>query len=156
MELADSEITFSRWQYFTTLFHAVSFLTIWLFASSLFRCRFGSANRLPQCYNMLAYLPGLHSARPSAFVEGGVFETPAHSKLFRESPLCTTVGQTFPLFPTLPACSIVSGFFLPSSSCALRFTRKEGINQYSHSLQSSKSHAMDTPTAYALVSRHHP
>ena len=39
-ERMDSEITFSRWQYFTTLFHAVSFHTIWLFASSLFRCRF--------------------------------------------------------------------------------------------------------------------
>jgi hypothetical protein len=40
----------------------------------LFRCRFGSTNRLPQCYNMSAYLPGLHAARPSAFVEGAGFE----------------------------------------------------------------------------------
>lgn len=44
----------------------------------LFRCRFGSATRLPQCYNMSAYLPGLHAARPSAFVEGGGLEPPAH------------------------------------------------------------------------------
>ena len=42
----------------------------------LFRCRFGSATRLPQCYNKLAYLPGLHAARPSAFVEGEGFEPP--------------------------------------------------------------------------------
>ena len=42
----------------------------------LFRCRFGSATRLPQCYNMSAYLPGLHAARPSAFVEGEGFEPP--------------------------------------------------------------------------------
>ena len=89
---ADSEITFSRWQYFTTLFHAVSFHTIWLFASSLFRCRFGSTNRLPQCYNMSAYLLGLLAARPSAFVEGGGLEPPAHPKLFRESsPMVRTV-----------------------------------------------------------------
>ena len=33
-----------------------------------------------------AYLPGLLSARPSAFVEGGGVEPPAHPKLFRESP----------------------------------------------------------------------
>ena len=29
-------------------------------------------------FNMLAYLPGLHAARPSAFVEGGGLEPPAH------------------------------------------------------------------------------
>ena len=29
-----------------------------------------------------AYLPGLHAARPSAFVEGGGVEPPAHPKLF--------------------------------------------------------------------------
>ena len=33
-----------------------------------------------------AYLPGLHSARPSAFVEGGGVEPPAHPKLFGDSP----------------------------------------------------------------------
>ena len=33
-----------------------------------------------------AYLPGLHAARPSAFVEGGGLEPPAHPKLFGESP----------------------------------------------------------------------
>ena len=52
----------------------------------LFRCRFSSATRLPQCYNMSAYLPGLHSARPSAFVEGAGFGPAAHPRLFGESP----------------------------------------------------------------------
>ena len=33
-----------------------------------------------------AYLPGLLAARPSAFVEGGGLEPPAHPKLFGESP----------------------------------------------------------------------
>ena len=33
-----------------------------------------------------AYLPGLLSARPSAFVEGGGVEPPAHPKLFGDSP----------------------------------------------------------------------
>ena len=83
--LSDSEITFSRWQYFTTLFHAVSFHTIWLFASSLFRCRFSSGlcttpcgiTRHPSCHCVSvysAYLPGLLAARPSAFAEGAGFE----------------------------------------------------------------------------------
>ena len=33
-----------------------------------------------------AYLPGLHAARPSAFVEGSGLEPPAHPKLFGDSP----------------------------------------------------------------------
>ena len=76
------------------------------------------------CFNSWCILCGLLFTPPPwwffrysplmVFVEGGVLETPAHPKLFRESPLCTTMSQTFPLFPTLPACSIVSGFFLPS------------------------------------------
>ena len=36
--------------------------------------------------NDVAYLPGLHAARPSAFVEGGGIEPPAHLSSFRESP----------------------------------------------------------------------
>lgn len=63
-----------------------------------------------------AYLPGLHSARPSAFVEGAGVEPAAHPRLFGESPLCATVGH-IPLFH-LPVCPIVSGFFLP---CVVSF-----------------------------------
>jgi hypothetical protein len=56
--------------------------------------------------NDVAYLPGLHAARPSAFVEGDGLEPPAHPKLFRESPplwsdavaFVSAMGQTFPLF----------------------------------------------------------
>lgn len=33
-------------------------------------------------FSMLAYLPGLHSARPSAFVEGDGVEPSAHPRLF--------------------------------------------------------------------------
>ena len=57
----------------------------------LFRCRFGSATWLPQCYNMSAYLPGLLAARPSAFVEGGGFEPPlirGFSEIHRYTPMC--------------------------------------------------------------------
>ena len=55
----------------------------------LFRCRFSSElctipcgiTRHPSCHCVSvysAYLPGLHSARPSAFAEGEGFEPPCH------------------------------------------------------------------------------
>ena len=94
--LSDSEITFSRWQYFTTLLHVVSFHTIWLFASSLFRCRFSSGlctslatfrwvtvssplrlTRHPSShcvFSIFSLLAGIVTTRPSAFAEGEGFE----------------------------------------------------------------------------------
>ena len=68
----------------------------------LFRCRFDQCNvqacALAACTasvistNAFAYLPGLHAARPSAFVKGGGVEPPAHLS---------------------PVCANYSGFFLP-------------------------------------------
>ena len=93
----------------------------------LFRCRFDQCNvqacALAACtvsvisINAFAYLPGLHAARPSAFVERWRSRTACSSKLFRESSplwsdavaLVSAMGQAFPLFqccrfaPTIPA-----------------------------------------------------
>ena len=74
--LTDSEIT-SRLQLYSRISYRLFPL---LQLVGLFRCRFGSTTRLPQCYNMSAYLPGLHAARPSAFVEGAGVEPAAHPK----------------------------------------------------------------------------
>ena len=76
--------------------------------------------------NDAAYLPGLHAARPSAFVEGGGVGPPAHPKYFGESPLlwsdavaiisamCEAINH--PLIPILPVCANYSGFYLPNMS----------------------------------------
>jgi len=77
----------------------------------LFRCRFSSATRLPQCYNMSAYLPGLHAARPSAFVEGAGVEPAAHPKRSGNHRMRYGVREHSPY--SMPVCPIVSGFFLP-------------------------------------------
>ena len=60
----------------------------------LFRCRFGSAWPVlalqsalpPHAPSILSLLTGIASARPSALVEGGGLEPPAHPRLFGESP----------------------------------------------------------------------
>ena len=76
--------------------------------------------------NDAAYLPGLHAARPSAFVEGGGVGPPAHPKHFGESPplwsdavaiisaMCEALNH--PLIPILPVCANYSGFYLPNMS----------------------------------------
>jgi hypothetical protein len=74
--------------------------------------------------NDAAYLPGLLAARPSAFVEGGGVEPPAHLSIFRESPplwsdavaLISVGGPSIPLIPILPVCANYSGFYLPCIS----------------------------------------
>ena len=58
-----------------------------------------------------AYLPGLHAARPSAFVEGGGVEPPAHPNSIRGPPLNAGEGDAH-LFH-LPVCTNYSGFYLP-------------------------------------------
>ena len=76
--------------------------------------------------NDAAYLPGLHAARPSAFVEGGGVEPPAHRNSFGESPplwsdavalvsaMCEALNH--PLIPMLPVCAFYPGFYLPNMS----------------------------------------
>ena len=72
-----------------------------------------------------AYLPGLLAARPSAFVEGGGVEPPAHPKLFGDSSTRDRTAVAFfgrcarlliiPLIPILPVCPLIPAF--PSLFC---------------------------------------
>ena len=62
--------------------------------------------------NDVAYLPGLHAARPSAFVEGGGVEPPAHLSILGITAM-RNGRPSIPLIPTMPVCANYPGFYLP-------------------------------------------
>jgi hypothetical protein len=60
-----------------------------------------------------AYLPGLHAARPSAFVEGGGLEPPAHPRLFDVTAAvvgCRSIYSVGGYLIPMPVCTFIPAF----------------------------------------------